>query len=224
MQPRVNVYRATDQQYVRIATWAQQQYQGRIHNTIGRFPDYLIAIERGREILGCIGLNEQIHCPLFQHDERCLMRSADYGPGACCEQSVLLVAENFPRALPILIAAVTFLAYQVGYTYLIYAGIKQSIKTINALGLHTSEIGPVDLSVLPSKAMQENYAPWYEANNPVYFALQTRSALLAQQRAIERYARNRVEVCQALLPHVPEPAICNNLVQNPTPPLFAEAA
>lgn len=196
----LNLYCPTDHRYHAIANWARDEYASRIHNTIGRLPDFLMAVERGPSVLGCIGLNRDIHCPLFQHDPRCRATIDQYGADACCEQSVLIVDPKCPRALPILIAAVTFKAYLAGWSYLLFAGVSQSIKTVAALGLETRCLGAVELEVLPNPDLRANYAPWHEANRPTYFALDTSSAIGAQQLAGERYAHGRIGICQALAP------------------------
>ncbi len=107
----IDVYGPTDPEYERICRFVHPIYVRELSIHIHKFPDLFFGIHEGTKIIGCMGLNLEMHFDLFLKDPR--LRRAYASPTQRLrigEQSVFAV-ENFSVGVPLLISVVAEYAY-----------------------------------------------------------------------------------------------------------------
>lgn len=184
----VECYTPQDSGYEDVCRFAQSVYTEEISLRITRYPDVLFAITDDSQVFGCMGLNTDLHFPLFLNDQRLLrIISESRADTRFCEQSILAL-NKCSMGLPILISVVANFAQNLGLHKVVYAAISVSKKTIQDLGFDAIEYGNAELALLPQH-LQEIYACWHRMYNPVCCLLDTANAPIILDRVMSRFSK-----------------------------------
>lgn len=171
----VNITARGSSRYVHLCEFSEERYLKDLKLKITNYPDIFVYAMKGKDIVGCMGLNLTVKSPLFKEDLSLLRVLSTRNIDNYAEQSIFVVESNNPVCVPLLIATTAMYSHFIGINHLVYAGINVSCRTIEKLGFDTTKIGETSIDCLSPK-MRENYRNWHEMHNPVTYLLDTNKA------------------------------------------------
>jgi hypothetical protein len=165
-------YTPNEEGYRRAALFAKGVYKEKLNFHLEDFPEFLFVIEENENVLGCIGLNRNVHGSLFLRDNK-VRRFIDKTARreSVGEQSILAV-EGYPFGIVLLVAAFSECAYHFGIDKVMFAGTDIAMRTFTHMGAALITVKEADERVLlPSE--KENYRTWFSLNKPMVCAIPT---------------------------------------------------
>lgn len=168
--------------------FAARVYREELAFDLRSLPDVFFVLRSNGAVVGCIGCNHDLHCPLFRFDPRVReFLNGIWAGRTVIEQSVLAVSKS-PIALPLLVSAVSSYAHYAGADGLLFAGIEVSTRTVSKLGFALERIGIADKRVIPPEELP-NYELWFTLHDPILFLLRTDTAPEHCRAAFQKFGR-----------------------------------
>lgn len=190
----LQLYLPEDSGYDRAAQFARVVYERELNFRIKQFPDCLLALTDGSgAVSGCIGLNNVVSNSLFVRDNEIKSKiDARTKSGSRVVEQSVLALQYASIGLPLLISAVITLAAARDAEKLVFAGTEVVFRTLRNIGFVVEELGYANEGAL-ADTERDNYATWFERNDPVVALIETGQAAVILDRLLRRF-HHRVRV------------------------------
>ncbi len=186
----VSIFKKGDEGYGETCEFASRVYWRDLKFNLVNFPDYFFSLKKKNKIVGCIGLNNFVKCPLLVNDRRFveIINKDKFRYG---EQSVLAVEKIFGGIL-ILISILLEYSCYVNIDKIIFAAGKTPIKAAKFIGFEIIDCGFANKHVLPVSE-KSNFELWFNKNNPRISVIDVSNAPYIS-RNFFRKLKNKVKI------------------------------
>lgn len=183
----IEMYEPKDSEYENVCRFASKIYLEELEFNITDFPDiFFTVIDEENDIIGCMGLNKLVRCPLFTRDSRFKQVLEKKSPVEPFGEQSILATNNYGPSTALLIAAMGEYAYYNGISKITFAGIDVSIKIIQYLGFYITEYGLANKDVLLPEE-KKNFSKWFDLYKPTLCAVNSKQALSISKKFFERF-------------------------------------
>lgn len=159
----IEMHNVSQRGYDEVCAFAKKIYWQNLKFNLVNFPDYFFSLKKDDKVVGCIGLNKFIKCPLLLNDEK-VVKMIDNDKSVYGEQSVL-AAENRQGGMLALIPILLEYSCYAGIDKIIFAASEKPINAAKLIGFEVIDCGPANKNVLPDSE-KSNFEIWFRENNP----------------------------------------------------------
>lgn len=150
--------------YEEVGRFASDVYWKKLKFDLNVFPDIFVSLKNEDSIIGCIGFNFQMRCPLLVNDKRvadiiCNDKVSLYG-----EQSVLAIKKG-GNTMSALISILSVCSYYSGFRKVFFAAGEKPFDAVKEIGFKVIDCGQADGTVLPDSE-KNNFELWLNENKP----------------------------------------------------------
>ena len=165
-------YQPGEEGYARAALFAEGVYKEKLNFHLDHFPEFLFSIEEDEKVLGCIGLNHDVHGSLFLRDQHVKKFITETQKRETVGEQSILAVDACPFGVVLLIAAFTECAHYLGIDMIMFACTEIAIRTLLHMDTKITIIKEADeRTLLPSE--KENYRTWFLLNKPMVCTITT---------------------------------------------------
>lgn len=194
----INITRVTIDQplYGQVWDFAHREYISRLSADVLHKPHQFFAAMVEDQVVGCLGLNDNVVSSIFLNDLRFQRLQHSWKPGVRAIDQSFFTVTGYTIAVPALIAVAAAHSECIGISKIAYAGIDVSCRTIDRLGLEVTNLGPANLKLV-SEEMQQVMSVWHKQFNPVVCVMDTHGAREITLSILDRH-KCRVQIDKSL--------------------------
>ena len=186
----VGIFKSGDEGYKETCEFASMVYWRDLKFNLVNFPDYFFSLKKENKIIGCIGLNNFVKCPLLVNDRR-FMEIISKDKSRYGEQSVLAVEKCF-KGILILISILLEYSCYINIDKIVFVAGKTPTKAAKFIGFKITDCGFADKHILPALE-KPNFELWFNKNNPKIGVIDVSSAPYISQNFF-RKLKNKVKI------------------------------